>query len=306
MPLIETNVTGRSQVSYQSMLARLHQVAGSPAANAAGLGADSFERSATLSVQAGGPASFFSTIGKTFKDLLARLAAFVKRLISGPEAPPSAPPPVPTPAPAPAPTPAPPASAATYTVQKGDSLSGIAKRTLGDGNRWREIYDLNRDVIGPDPNRIGVGMTLRLPGGAAVPPPGPAPAPPSGKWAWPVSGRKTSPYGNRKHPISGQYKLHTGLDIGAATGTPAHTPLGGRVSFAGWGGGYGNYVVVDHGNGLQTAYAHLSSIHVRVGQTIGARDVVGKVGSTGNSTGPHLHFEVKRNGQFVDPETMLA
>ena len=96
------------------------------------------------------------------------------------------------------------------------------------------------------------------------------------------------------------------MDIGAGTGTAVHVVQSGKVSFAGWNGGYGNYVVVDHGNGLQTAYAHLSKINVSKGQSVGARDVIGKVGSTGMSTGPHLHFEVKKNGSFVNPESYLA
>ncbi|MNR82463.1 Murein DD-endopeptidase MepM [compost metagenome] len=211
----------------------------------------------------------------------------------------------PQPAPAPQPKPEPkPTAGPSYTVQSGDSLSAIAARTLGNSDRWREIYDLNRDVIGSNPNQIHAGMTLRLPGGASVSKP-PA-APDSGRWQWPVSGSKTSNYGNRKHPITGEHKLHSGMDIGAATGTPVHTVKSGRVTFAGWNGGYGNYVVVDHGGGLQTAYAHLSKINVSNGQNVGARDVVGKVGSTGQSTGPHLHFEVKKNGSFVDPAAYLA
>ena len=147
-------------------------------------------------------------------------------------------------------------------------------------------------------------MTLKLPGGASVS--NPPASSDSGKWQWPVGGPKTSNYGMRKHPVTGEHKLHSGMDIGAATGTPVHTVNAGRVSFAGWNGGYGNYVVVDHGNGMQTAYAHLSKIDVQAGQSVGARHILGKVGSTGMSTGPHLHFEVKKNGNFVDPAAYLA
>jgi murein DD-endopeptidase MepM/ murein hydrolase activator NlpD len=212
----------------------------------------------------------------------------------------------PKPAPPAPPASPPPAAGPSYTVRSGDSLSAIAGRTLGNSNRWREIYDLNRDVIGGNPNQISAGMTLRLPGGANASAPPAAPSKPSGKWQWPTAGRKTSNYGNRKHPITGVHKLHSGMDIGAGTGTAVHVVQGGKVSFAGWNGGYGNYVVVDHGNGLQTAYAHLSKINVSKGQSVGARDVIGKVGSTGMSTGPHLHFEVKKNGSFVDPAAYIA
>lgn len=240
-------------------------------------------------------------VKSAYEQLIQGLADFTKKLFA-PAAP--APAPVPTAAPAPA--------SASYRVRQGDTLSAIALRTLGNGNRWREIYDLNRDVIGQNPNLIHPGQVFRLPGGASGSGPRPVAAPdemkaaPEGEWAWPVAGRKTSDYGMRKHPISGDHRMHTGLDIGAATGTPAQTPEAGTVSFAGWNGGYGNYVVVDHGNGLQTAYAHLSEIHVSKGQTVAAGTTVGEVGSTGNSTGPHLHFEVKRDGAFVDPTTMLA
>ncbi|MNS37752.1 Murein DD-endopeptidase MepM [compost metagenome] len=110
----------------------------------------------------------------------------------------------------------------------------------------------------------------------------------------------------RRHPITGQNKMHTGLDIAASSGTPVKAPASGTVSFAGWNGGYGNYVVIDHGNGLQTAYAHMSAINVKRGQRVTAGTQVGRVGSTGMSTGPHMHFEVKRNGQFVNPQGFLA
>lgn len=201
---------------------------------------------------------------------------------------------------APAPAPAP---SGSYTVQRGDTLSKIAQRTLGSAGRWAEIFALNKDKIS-NPNIVWPGLTLRLPGGASAP--APAPSAPSGQLAWPVRGRHSSPFGMRKHPITGQHKLHTGMDIAAPSGTPVVAARGGRVTFAGWSGGYGNYVVVDHGNGLQTAYAHLSAINVRAGQQLNTGTQLGRVGSTGMSTGPHLHFEVKRNGQFVDPHGMLG
>jgi murein DD-endopeptidase MepM/ murein hydrolase activator NlpD len=204
-------------------------------------------------------------------------------------------------APAPAPAPKPTGS---VTVQRGDTLSKIAQRTLGSADRWRELYEANRDKIS-NPNIVWPGMTLRVPGGSSSPAPQ-APSAPSGKMSLPVHGRFSSPFGMRKHPITGQHKLHSGLDIAAPTGTPIKVPRSGTVTFAGWSGGYGNYVVVDHGNGLQTAYAHLSAINVRKGQSVSAGTQLGKVGSTGMSTGPHLHFEVKRNGQFVDPKTVLG
>jgi murein DD-endopeptidase MepM/ murein hydrolase activator NlpD len=91
----------------------------------------------------------------------------------------------------------------------------------------------------------------------------------------------------------------------AARGAPARATAGGKVVSAGWAGGYGNMVEIDHGNGLTTRYGHLSAILVNEGQTVEARDVIGKVGSTGRSTGPHLHYEVRVDGEPVDPMRFL-
>ena len=112
---------------------------------------------------------------------------------------------------------------------------------------------------------------------------------------WPVNGTVVSGYGWRWG------RMHEGIDITASTGTPIWAAAAGNVIYAGWLGGYGNLVVVDHGNGLATAYAHASSILVSVGQSVGQGETVSLVGSTGNSSGPHLHFEVRVNGSAVDP-----
>lgn len=113
--------------------------------------------------------------------------------------------------------------------------------------------------------------------------------------AWPVSGTITSAFGPRWG------RMHEGLDIAGGYGTPIAAAAGGTVIVAGWNGGYGNLVVVDHGNGLSTAYAHMASVAVRVGQSVGQGTVVGAMGSTGNSTGVHVHFEVRVNGGAVNP-----
>lgn len=118
----------------------------------------------------------------------------------------------------------------------------------------------------------------------------------------PVDGaRVTSVFGLRTHPILGYTRFHKGVDFGVGFGTPILAAAGGRVSFAGWHGGHGNYVMLDHGKGLQTAYGHMSKIAVRPGQTVGQGQLIGYVGSTGLSTGPHLHYEVYLNRQAVDP-----
>lgn len=118
--------------------------------------------------------------------------------------------------------------------------------------------------------------------------------------------RVTSEFGYRSDPFTGQTKGHTGIDIAVPTGTPVCAALPGVVTTAAYNaGGYGYYVMVDHGNGMVTLYAHNSRLLVRVGETVEAGDVVSLSGSTGRSTGPHLHFEVRVNGQRVNPRSYL-
>ncbi len=126
----------------------------------------------------------------------------------------------------------------------------------------------------------------------------------SGMMTMPVVGaRISSPFGYRIHPITGEYKMHTGIDLAAAQGTPIYAADGGTVVVASWMNGYGNVVIIDHGNGIQTLYAHIrdGGTVVSVGQSVGRGDKIAEVGSTGNSTGPHCHFEVRVNGTPVDP-----
>ena len=121
--------------------------------------------------------------------------------------------------------------------------------------------------------------------------------------AWPVPGytRITSKYAMRVHPITGQYKLHTGVDIGAPEGSNFIAANDGVVIKAGMNAAYGNMVIIDHGGVITTLYAHGSEILVEVGQTVKRGEAVLKVGSTGYSTGPHAHFEVRINGVATDP-----
>ena len=124
----------------------------------------------------------------------------------------------------------------------------------------------------------------------------------TGTMMWPAVGHGiSSPFGYRVHPITGVYKMHTGVDINVGYGTPVYAADGGTVILAGWNGGYGNCVVLNHGNGLTTLYGHMSSINVSVGQSVSRGQTIGLVGSTGASTGPHLHWEVMVNGQRVNP-----
>lgn len=131
------------------------------------------------------------------------------------------------------------------------------------------------------------------------------PVPPSlagpGVVGWPVSGPITSPFGMRFDPVQHRYQLHSGLDIAAAQGTTIAAAADGRVIFAGWYGGYGNAIIIDHGGGTSTLYGHCSQIFVGVGQDVVRGQAIGAVGMTGDATGPHVHFEVRRNGKPVDP-----
>jgi murein DD-endopeptidase MepM/ murein hydrolase activator NlpD len=117
----------------------------------------------------------------------------------------------------------------------------------------------------------------------------------SGRLSWPVSGPVTSGFGSRWG------RMHEGIDIAVGQGTPVHAAAAGTVIYAGWMEGYGNLVVIDHGNGLSTAYGHNSALASSIGQTVSAGQVIAYSGSTGHSTGPHVHFEVRVNGSPVDP-----
>ena len=123
----------------------------------------------------------------------------------------------------------------------------------------------------------------------------------SGAFVWPVNGVITSPFGYRTHPIFGTTIYHSGIDIGVDEGTPVHAADAGVVVEADWISGYGYAVIIDHGNGLSTLYGHNSSLAVSAGQSVSQGEVIAYAGSTGNSTGPHVHFEVRANGDPVDP-----
>ena len=127
----------------------------------------------------------------------------------------------------------------------------------------------------------------------------------TGTMTWPAEGEVTSPFGWRVHPIFGTQRLHTGIDIGADYGDAIRAADGGVVIHADWMGGYGNAVIIDHGNGISTLYAHNSQLLVSEGQTVSKGQTVARCGSTGYSTGPHLHFEVRHNGSPVNPLNYL-
>jgi murein DD-endopeptidase MepM/ murein hydrolase activator NlpD len=125
-------------------------------------------------------------------------------------------------------------------------------------------------------------------------------------FSYPVSGRLTSKYGPRTDPFTGRVRLHRGVDIGAPEGTPFHSATTGKVVFAGLLGDYGNTVIVEDPYGNRTLYGHAARVMVRAGDTVEAQQPLGVVGTTGRSTGPHLHFEAQIGGQAIDPESLMG
>jgi murein DD-endopeptidase MepM/ murein hydrolase activator NlpD len=127
----------------------------------------------------------------------------------------------------------------------------------------------------------------------------------TGQMIYPSNGEITSSFGWRLHPILGYERFHTGIDFGADYGTTIYAADNGTILFAGWYGGYGNAVIIDHGNGITTLYGHSSELLVSEGQAVKRGEAIATVGSTGLSTGPHLHFEVRQNGEPIDPMGFL-
>ena len=119
---------------------------------------------------------------------------------------------------------------------------------------------------------------------------------------WPITGRITSPYGDRENPVHGGHDFHSGIDISVEPGSPIRATADGVVSFAGWSGGSGNLVGLEHGFGFSTFYAHNRHVTVKVGQRVKRGDIIAYSGSTGSSTGPHCHYEIWKDGRHVNPE----
>lgn len=179
-----------------------------------------------------------------------------------------------------------------YSVKSGDTLSQIAMKysvsigsiceanSLSGDNirRGEKLFLPNASLLADERSRLfGINFLT------------------------PVSGRITSTYGLRKHPIRGKYIFHTGIDIGGNDGHKVVSAQDGKVIFAGVKGGYGNYVIISHNGGFITCYGHLRIISVKKGEWVKRGEMIGVVGNTGVSTGPHLHFEVKHGGKFVNP-----
>ncbi|MFE7445241.1 LysM peptidoglycan-binding domain-containing M23 family metallopeptidase [Streptomyces chartreusis] len=226
----------------------------------------------------------------------------------------------------------------TYSVKVGDYLSKIADEQNVSGG-WKKLYADNREAVGSDPSLIHPGLKLAVGGKkAATAAPKPSPSKPSSasrssakdsSAAKPAAPKKataaaetTSTVNGFSAPLSGAslgtgYKVagsmwssgyHTGVDFAAATGTPLKAVGAGTVVSAGWGGAYGNQVVIQLADGYYAQYAHLSSLSVSSGQTVTAGQQIGLSGATGNVTGPHLHFEIRTTpdyGSDVDPVAYL-
>lgn len=197
-----------------------------------------------------------------------------------------------------------PVTVAAQTVQKSRYGSAYA--------RWETLAVDLLVTLDDDARRAGATTPQAAVAAGCLPvregltgvPPGAA-----GAWQSPLppgTYRITSPFGPRTHPVTGERnKPHNGVDLAARPGTPVRAASGGKVSVAGWVGTYGNVVYVDHPDGTETRYAHLSTIAVGAGSIVAAGDIVGGVGSTGRSTGPHLHFEIREAGTAVDPVAWL-
>jgi murein DD-endopeptidase MepM/ murein hydrolase activator NlpD len=127
----------------------------------------------------------------------------------------------------------------------------------------------------------------------------------TGRFVFPANGNISSGFGNRRHPILGYNRFHAGIDFAASYGSTIRAADSGQVIFSGWYGGYGQAVIIDHGGGLSTLYAHASRLLVSEGQSVQQGQAIAAVGSTGLSTGPHLHFEVRRNGNPINPRDFL-
>ncbi|MBF0407641.1 MAG: LysM peptidoglycan-binding domain-containing protein [Candidatus Riflebacteria bacterium] len=190
----------------------------------------------------------------------------------------------------------------TYTVQSGDTLSKLAKNHESSVNEIMSQNRLCSTGLMPGQKisipvskkffRVTQVTTRRNPADAKV--------------FLPVRGRMTDGYGWRRHPVWGRRMFHAGIDLAAARGTPLFSTMAGTVVYAGWRAGYGKLIIVKHANGYSTRYGHCSNIRVAAGQMVRAGHVIGNVGATGTATGNHLHFEVRRFGQTLNPAVALG
>ena len=174
---------------------------------------------------------------------------------------------------------------------------GLAKQLTGELQRKHGGATDGSDAAAASGSIDGAGAARSADGAAATAG--------TGDLLSPIAGRVTSAYGKRSDPFTGEPEFHAGLDLAAPLGTPVRAAARGTVEFSGRRGDAGNLVEVAHAGGIRTRYAHLDSTKVRAGETVRAGQILGAVGSTGRSTGPHLHFAVERAGELVDPKPLL-
>ena len=183
-----------------------------------------------------------------------------------------------------------------YTVKKGETLAGIAAAHNVSVTALLDANDLTNETL-------SVGQKLFIPGAAlssfelrkAL----------GELFIYPIQGRLTSPFGYRSDPFTGARSFHSGVDLAAPTGTSVKATLDGRIAETGFNRIYGNYVIITHDRGYQSLYGHLSAIYVKRGQYVTQGAVVGAVGNTGYSTGPHLHLSIYKNGSLINPFSVL-
>ena len=183
-----------------------------------------------------------------------------------------------------------------YTVKKGETLAGIAAAHNVSVTALLDANDLTNETL-------SVGQKLFIPGAAlssfelrkAL----------GELFIYPIHGRLTSPFGYRSDPFTGARSFHSGVDLAAPTGTSVKAALDGRIAETGFNRIYGNYVIITHDRGYQSLYGHLSAIYVKRGQYVTQGAVVGAVGNTGYSTGPHLHLSIYKNGRLINPFSVL-
>ena len=185
-----------------------------------------------------------------------------------------------------------------YKVRAGDSLNSLSVKYHVSVEEILDANDLSSETLSKDmelfiPGAKMDSLSLKKAMGEL--------------FVYPITSgwRLTSRFGPRKDPFTGVASSHTGIDMACATGTPIRAALSGKVVYVGWSNIFGNYVIINHGNGYQSLYGHMSKILAKKGQSVDQSTKIGLVGSTGYSTGPHLHFTVYKNGKLVDPMTLL-
>jgi len=183
-----------------------------------------------------------------------------------------------------------------YTVRAGDTLQSIAEAHRTTVAYIKAANELFSDTLTPNTRIFVPGGRMDWVNRQEV----------NGDlFIWPTVGRISSPFGFRRCPFNGVRQFHGGMDIAAPRGTPIRAAMSGRVTRVGYNNILGNYVIINHHSGFRTLYAHMHVVRVRAGANVATGERIGDVGSTGLSTGPHLHFEVHRDGVRVNPRTLL-